>query len=113
MVHREALAKHVEAWISKQGRKTERELAPLLGISQASLNEIRNCNGPLGIHVLLALRKALGVPIDTMLGLGVVELAMPPTTELERAIEAAMERRFPKEAPPPAPSSLPPPKKPS
>jgi hypothetical protein len=62
----------VESWIAANkgpGRKSERAIAPLLGISQASLNEIRNKKGPLGLHVLLALRTAMRMSIDELLGL--------------------------------------------
>ena len=113
MEHREALARHVEAWIAKQGKKTERELAPLLGISQATLNEVRNCHGPLGLHVVLAIRKVVNVPLDALLGLDAAprkptELELATEGVLERLAEAAMDRVVAKRYPQHDPDALPP-----
>lgn len=71
---RDSTAILLERWIAKQGLvggrpKSERALAELLGISQFSLNKLRNKTGPYGLHVLIAIRGPLGVTLDELLGL--------------------------------------------
>jgi transcriptional regulator with XRE-family HTH domain len=80
---RNRLAEHVEEWIATQPKgRSERALASVLGISQFTLNKIRNREGPLGLHVLVALRGVLRVPVDSLLGLEPLEPRAPSTPPL-------------------------------
>lgn len=81
---RDSVASHLEAWILEQGlvkgkTRSERVLAPRLGISSFSLNRLRLRKGPMGLHNLVKIRHALGISLDELLGL-------EPNTETVRRI---------------------------
>jgi len=68
---RRSVAIHIETWIVTHGlaKKTSRQIAPMLGISQPTLVQLRNQNSSLGIDVLVKLRESMRVSIDDLLGL--------------------------------------------
>lgn len=80
----DSVARHIEAWIVATGqqRKTGRQLAPLLGISQPTLTQLLNRKGALGIHVLMSLRNALHKSLDELLGLTPIATSVTPPSAL-------------------------------
>lgn len=80
----EAVARAVEAAIATRWRgKSERVIAKEMGITQPALNKIRHADGALGVNALLALREALRMSLDDLLGLPPIA-AMLSSDELER-----------------------------
>ena len=90
---RVSILRHIEDWVAETGRErlTGRKLAPLLGISQPTLIHIQNKKGALGLHVLLALRKALRRSIDDLLGLDPADVEMDLGTA-RRIVDAELDR---------------------
>jgi transcriptional regulator with XRE-family HTH domain len=71
---RASVARLVEEWIQEHARgERERTIADKLGMTQPTLNQVRNRRGPLGLHVLLQLRAGVGRTVDELLGLPPIE----------------------------------------
>ena len=107
---RDSVAGHLAVWVESQpkGRRTDRALADALGVSNFTYNSLKNRKGPLGLHVLVALRAKLGVTIDELLGLGDVQVVAPPPRddieEIRKVLReelAAIRAEKPKEKDPP------------
>jgi transcriptional regulator with XRE-family HTH domain len=83
----EAVGSRIEAWIERNGlqKKTGRQIAPMLGISQPTLTQLINRKGALGIHVLMALRASMKMSLDELLGLEEIPRAssVPPKMAVE------------------------------
>ncbi len=80
---RDALASHLAAWVETQplGRRSDRALASALGVSNFTYNCLKNKKGPVGLHVLVTLRKRLVVSVDELLGLPALGVQPPASAQ--------------------------------
>lgn len=111
---RDAIALELEAFAKEQpkGQRTNRAMAKALGVSNFTYNRLKNKKGPVGLHVLVQLRKVLRVSLDDLLGLPDLSeaAAEPPVTNLSPeeldAVRSLLDRE--KAGKPARPKSLPP-----
>ncbi len=81
---RESLATHVKAWVeanverNAKGKITTRAAAERMGMKHPTYVNITTCKGSFGIHMLLQVRAAIKVPLDSLLGLKPFEEAVAP-----------------------------------
>jgi transcriptional regulator with XRE-family HTH domain len=73
---------------AKYRGKSERHIAEAMGLSQPVLNQIRNGEGGIGVHALLALRAYTKRSIDDLLGLD--EAPAPVLDRNHKAMEEAL-----------------------
>lgn len=93
-VWRESVARRVRQWRDKHHPgATTRKLATAMEMNQPAVVDLLNCKGSFGLHLLLQVRRAIGVSLDDLLGLPALTTPGLTSEELESVREVLRAKR--------------------